>query len=364
MIIPSNPLVVPMNVQALAVNERDARDASPFLSGASAMFDRQAGVDNDAFLGANVNRSLMAGAAQPLEPGVHLHWALPKALCNGLARDSELQFPAAPNRWLVNRIVVSGRSATRTSWVVLSDLLNDDMPTGQMSITLPTVPSESGQNFQYCGEHQPFDGQWQEPVIPSGQTFAAMTGSNLTAVANGHPTFATFYPNCRGVFGFTDTFADLEVPRGQSIDLMYTVTGWYSDMALDPLGGGKLALADIQETLGWTFDLPDSRPGGKEPDCSLFHGNVQGVSWHPDRTYLPDYTAATPVAQMDLSLGCNPPEAMSSYLLGKIESPPEYCELLLDAYFEGLLTKLNEPQSNQLNRLRATAGRLLRGPAN
>ena len=352
MIIPSNPLVVPMNVQALAVNERDARDASPFLSGASAMFDRQAGVDNDAFLGANVNRSLMAGAAQPLEPGVHLHWALPKALCNGLARDSELQFPAAPNRWLVNRIVVSGRSATRTSWVVLSDLLNDDMPTGQMSITLPTVPSESGQNFQYCGEHQPFDGQWQEPVIPSGQTFAAMTGSNLTAVANGHPTFATFYPNCRGVFGFTDTLADLEVPRGQSIDLMYTVTGWYSDMALDPLGGGKLALADIQETLGWTFDLPDSRPGGKEPDCSLFHGNVQGVSWHPDRTYLPDYTAATPVAQMDLSLGCNPPEAMSSYLLGKIESPPEYCELLLDAYFEGLLTKLNEPQSNQLNRLR------------
>lgn len=336
-------LVVPLNVLALAVNAKDAHDATPYFSGANAVFNDQLG-PNQAFLGANVNRSLMQAPAQPLEAGVHLHWALPDALTRGSSVDDAsggtLSFPAAPNRWLVHRIVVSGGKATRTSWVVLGDVLNDAMPAGQAAITLPTHRTASGQDFQHSGQSVPFSGQWKEPAIPAGQDFAAMTGHPLSAVSNGQAAFASFYPNCRGVFGFTDTLADL---AAADATLMYAVTGWYSDPGNDPLSGG-VALQEAQQRLGWSWD----DPGQAKPASSLYHGSVQSIDWHPNATYLPDYSNGLPQVALDLALGNNPPESMASYLQDKLRPSQPYFETMLSAYFEGLAGKLAQPAPSQL----------------
>ncbi len=52
-----------------------------------------------------------------LDPGVHLHWALPDALTRG---DSSLNFPEVPNRWLITR---SKAGEKDKQWVVESDYL-------------------------------------------------------------------------------------------------------------------------------------------------------------------------------------------------------------------------------------------------
>src|SRR5262249_35095281 len=53
----------------------------------------------------NPDQPFQTGA--PLEPGVHLHWALPDGLtrgvCPGSPGDPEIEFPAVPDRWLVVR---------------------------------------------------------------------------------------------------------------------------------------------------------------------------------------------------------------------------------------------------------------------
>jgi len=340
----SQGLIVPLNVLAFAVNEKDAHDATPYFSGANTVFTKQAG-PNQAFLGANVNRNLMSSPAQALETGIHLHWALPTALSKAVTgTDGTLKFKPVPNRWLIHRFVITAGQAARTSWVVLSDLLNDNPPPGQASITLPTYTTASKLDYQYSGQFQPFNQQWKEPIIPSDRSFATLTGMELTAVASGQSVFALFYPNCRGIFGFTDNLNDLKLPPDGSANLMYAVTGWYSNNNLDPLHDG-LTLAQLQEQLSWTLDDPASKA---TPDFSLYHGSVQQVTWHPDETYLPDYSVAIPTINLDLSLGNNPPEAMSSYLQNTLRPTLPYFQVLLNAYFEGLLQKLNTPQPNQL----------------
>ncbi|MCR9072745.1 MAG: hypothetical protein NXI18_13585 [Alphaproteobacteria bacterium] len=336
-------LVVPVDVSALAVNEQDANDATPYFSGANSVFTDQAGASN-AFIGANVNRSLKDSPAQPLESGVHLHWALPPNFTHSNAGGSgDLSFPPSPNRWLVNRFKISGNTAERTSWVVLGDLMNDSEPDGQTAISLPTHPTGSGQNFQYSGEFQAFDASWSEPTIPEDRTFKTLAGMHLTAVANGHPVFASFYPNCRGVFGFTDPLTDIHVGQGDSVQLMYSVTGWYSDSTNDPLSGG-LTLDQVQDQLLWTF--PDT--GGATVDRSLYHGLIEDVVWHPDQRYLQNYSGTLPTVELDLGIGNNPPEAVSCYLQNQVHPDLDYFQVLLNGFLEGLLGTLATPQPGQL----------------
>lgn len=341
------PLVVPLNVLALAVNEKDAHDATPHFSGTQTSFTDQLG-PNQAFLGANVNRSLVDAPAQPLTAGVHLHWALPDALTKAdTDPGGNLLFRAAPNRWLVQRFVIDGGQATRSAWVVLSDWLGDQAPAGQVVITLPTHPT-NGMDYQYSGQAQPFSSSWTEPAIPPGKDFATLTGGDLNAVATGQTGFFAFYPNCRGVFGFHDTLTDLGDPPGGSANLLYVVTGWYSDPSRDPLYGGR-SLDEVQELFAWSFADPNN---DAKPDSSLYSGLVQNVVWHPDETYLPDYSANLPSVALDLSLGNNPPEAMSCYLQATLTPQVPYFQTLLNAFFEGLWGKLQQPLPSILSKLR------------
>ncbi len=136
-------------------------------------------------------------------------------------------------------------------------------------MTLPVKTlSDKEQNYRYTGISSPFTAQWEEPADPG--KFKDLTGQDLSAVANGDTCFAAFYPNSRNIFGFYDDMDKLDGP----VDVMYQVTGWYSQPANDPLNGGKTK-DEIQSAYGWTFRDSDATPG-----YSFYSGLTQAITWN------------------------------------------------------------------------------------
>src|SRR4051812_32497470 len=119
-------LVVPTDVEALCVTA-SAGDRSPRFVGPAADFSQlpvwdetDGRMHGSPLLGDSVERF----AGRSIEPGVHLHWALPEGLVHGRrGADGRIRFPAAPNRWLVTRIGPLGDDGAPLlrSWIVESD---------------------------------------------------------------------------------------------------------------------------------------------------------------------------------------------------------------------------------------------------
>ena len=201
-----------------------------------------------------------------LGPGVHLHWALPDALTQGVSTATGVVFPAVPDRWLVTRSDLNGER--QKQWIVESDYLHPENdpeakpPPGTVSFPLPPRPEEGKwQPYRYLGRKWvvwPAASKEDEKAASEANTqkqekvsvgrpddeFGAeylntladevkeedktnwhrVAGAGLTAIGYGEPAFAAFYPNCRSVFGLHDpditSFAELK-------EVSYDVIGWY-----------------------------------------------------------------------------------------------------------------------------------------
>ena len=128
-------LIVPVNLQALRVTPNDASlitKQSDLFAGPTTSFESLPwrGADYQehwnkpykANVGAAVSNPLWGGVAEQLDAGVHLHWALPDGLSQGVQQpDGTLAFAAVPNRWLVTRILTTAGTTTAKQWVVESD---------------------------------------------------------------------------------------------------------------------------------------------------------------------------------------------------------------------------------------------------
>lgn len=187
-----------------------------------------------------------------LQPGVHLHWALPDALTQGISesdpsresRDGrqpgasgangatsgrKITFPALPNRWLITRRAQSG---AEKKWVVESDFLHlPDQTEHPGAITYP-YPHEDPRyphapRFRYLGRKVPWQG-WKEQDADSKNPDYLSHREPLTAIGYGEPCFAAFYPNSLSVFGFYDDILLDQLPGAT-----YEVIGWYSDPRRD-----------------------------------------------------------------------------------------------------------------------------------
>lgn len=340
-------LIVPVDVRAFCVGDGDRITANR-LVGVSLDFSALGNADDP--LGAaiisrdnGVVRDMNDGALHPLEKGVHLHWNLPRALTHGRVSASgddagDIVFPVVPNRWLVTRITASDNPFRNSrSWVVESDHLAADTPSDPR-ITIFTGYGD-GAPFRYLGRTMPAAG-WQEPE-PGGSALKALTGRDLTAMQTGDPLFASFYPNCRNIFGMHDDLSDV----GGGLDgqaLCYLVTGWFSDPANDPLAGGLDADA-MAERLCWS--LPSGASGSF--DRSLYVGSVQGIAWNGTGSYLP---ADPPDVAIDLAMGGNGAEAMAAMIGGEVDdqSHRELLETLLSAFQLGIVSDLREPHPDRL----------------
>jgi hypothetical protein len=155
-------LVVPVDVVGLCLGEDDAQQAASQFAGATAVYQQQATKQHAAFLGDNVSRGFDDPPWDQLGSGVHLHWALPDGLTRGGGPGAELDFPAAPDRWLVTRIVISGSTPATRSWLLESDALTAaPPPAGVSSVTVPVMPSpQLSQPFAYLGRSHDVTQGW------------------------------------------------------------------------------------------------------------------------------------------------------------------------------------------------------------
>ena len=177
-------------------------------------YDSQEGRDVNSdtpWLGESVVSPPFENSNMTLQAGMHLHWSLPDALCQGDVVDGQIEMPTVPNRWLIRRQIDGGGYK---SWVVESDYLwpsNDQAPT----VNIFYKPAENGtvakdgKPYRFLGRKLPLE-EWREKQEQKKEQEQQEGKASheyldeLTAIGYGEPTFAAYYPNCMTVFGFHD----------------------------------------------------------------------------------------------------------------------------------------------------------------
>lgn len=281
-------LIVPINLQGLRVSSNDAAkitNANERFSGPTtsynelpwrdASYNEFPGRLSKANLSVNIDNPLGGNVSAQLDPGVHLHWALPDTLTHGRQASGGVEYPAAPNRWLVTRVLRRGDVVSVKQWVVESDhLMTEDEYTTtyypanrRKCVAIPvgwdliagTNPEDGGAVYYPPWRRlgRVFElAQWA-PQTPDGSgdltkvrhldefhlsaaNFIAPGASlgPLQAVGHSGPSFSAYYPDCASAFGLHDTFADLDAGfdlDNAAFDVSYSVIGWHSSVTGDPL---------------------------------------------------------------------------------------------------------------------------------
>jgi len=198
-------ILVPADVQAFVVPQGGAEATVPVTGGPG---------DPAPFT---------AGTARPA--GVHLHWAMPDALLGGAHDEASksLALPRLPDRWVVVRTLqpVGIRQVRLRGWVI-------DAATGAVA------PLET------------FTGT----PPPGGSPYSPLDGA-----VGGSLMWTASYTASAGRFGFHDPLSDLAVggEKYEADQAAYTVAGWWSEVAADPLGAvrGMQQLDARLAGLGW-----------------------------------------------------------------------------------------------------------------
>lgn len=344
-------LIVPVNLEALRVSPNDASlitKRSDLFAGPTTAFESLPWRDAQyqehwnkpykANVAAAVSNPLWGGVAEQLDAGVHVHWALPDGMTQGVQQaDGTISFAAVPNRWMVTRIVTIAGATTSKQWLVESDrlmteseYLNTYYPaTRRKAVAAPvgwalapgTNPEAGGAVYQQPWRRlgRVFElGAWQPAVTPTGATpdqvlhldelpaqLSPFSASGapvpLRAVGAGGPAFAAYYPDSRSVFGFHDTFSDIGGTDLANIAFTasYIVTGWHAHASDDPLQTAahaaalakataanadaptvkqvtapQVAAGVVQSLYRWVYD---SSVG--TPSRCLYGGQLAGLQW-------------------------------------------------------------------------------------
>src|SRR3954447_5989105 len=100
------PLLVPMHLDAMVLGS-DAAQSKEFLR-------FQADYSELASFGHVGPTPFGGGASSQPEPGIYLHWTLPRPLRHGSHdEDAGTEFPLVPNRWIVARLQESATPAVK-----------------------------------------------------------------------------------------------------------------------------------------------------------------------------------------------------------------------------------------------------------
>lgn len=241
-----------------------------------------------------------------LQPGVHLHWAMPDSLLQGEKDDEEILFKPLPNRWIITRLRSVNDEIERTSWILFSDeihRLNFEEEYGNASITIPVYIQKDGffksagpkgKSYGYLGRCIPYE-EYEEEA-------EEMKLKPLTGVGWGEPEFAAAYQKGASGFGFWD-----QVEWKEADTLTYVVCGYYKDPEEDPLRGG----ADSLDKLAWKIQDSEIQ---EVPEHTVCHGTIRGVQW-PGKEAVID--GGVPEGEVEVAIGNNSPEALAALLRRK-----------------------------------------------
>jgi hypothetical protein len=344
-------LFVPTNVQARVVRTPDA--ARPWSSGPVRPNNRRRTFGDAVrywYTRLDQEQNLFPfrrDRLEPLQAGVHLHWALPTALtrrAHGADGETAAQ-PNIPNRWLVLRLSwrQGSDSIAPVGWVIESDYVSRTPASGGTPFPFlgdKRLAELGGDRFGYVGRTVSLS-NWKEEH-PEYRF-------DLKSFGWGDPAFASYYPACKGVLGLHDKMEG--VADGDF--LTYVVAGWYSQAATDPLQdqtnkpppgtSAEQFLARLAR-LGWSCDLPQ---GGTPPNRVLLHGAVVGLAWSR-------YNEADESPELKIAIGGSSAEALAALVAGNNIPDLDMAarrslEPVLCAFQHGQARQLNNP--DELNEL-------------
>ena len=223
----SGPLIVPVEVQAMVINNANMNfiraamnyaQLKNYASPSPAPFLNSAGSD---FASKSVNQ------------GVYLLWTLPKALRHGQQNASgSLDFPLVPNRWLVVRVyrpavaagtVPPAQTPATAAWVVQSDFIDKSLGTSAFLDPHATsiTPTLIGKKVSITSSSS-----WIEP--------AGTAVPFLQSVSESNTSFAAYQPFNQNVFSIFDDLMNQNIAAGT---ISYFVLGWYAQSSADILSG-------------------------------------------------------------------------------------------------------------------------------
>ncbi|TVP63374.1 MAG: hypothetical protein EA343_08275 [Nodularia sp. (in: Bacteria)] len=261
--------MVPVHIDALYLNKSEPSTEATADFRRLPYYDSRENRDVNSdipWLGDSVATAPFANSNMTLQKGVHLHWALPDGLCHGEVVNGKLEMPAVPNRWLIRRRPVG--SQDEKIWVVESDYLWSPMNQAP-AVNIFHKTSDEGRPYRFLGRKLP----WDEWIKLEDDSNPSEYLEQLTAITNGEPTFAAYYPNCMTVFGFQDWEPNLESDNWS--DIHYDVFGWYGDTKLTPKLNwevdSKSLGSYIEKLRGWRVD------GNQQPETLICYASIKLV---------------------------------------------------------------------------------------
>jgi hypothetical protein len=342
-------LLVPMQVDALVVN-RAAKVETPFLR-----FRME--YENLQQFNSSEPRPFDNNLPQP-DAGVCLHWTLPKSLRHGMHKDDgSTAFPLLPNRWLIVR-TSAGRAAK--AWILESDYLDkaDGSTPGTSHFIDPGGLAEGGiPKATKIGRAL--------RLTPDLKSLAAQNSPFLRAPGPGNVTFSIFAPGVENVLSFYDDVTEND-DQTQIVEatFSYSVTGWYSDPAHDPLSDPNLEwVANTDPKLKGTFALdwkPKTDPklinysfdwyvesaSGDLPKRMLVHTLVSAVPWKRDADNTTPANYPSDIGNtVKVAIGNTAIDALAAIV--RLDENSQTEADLLEAFQYNLLDRFDEPGSAQ-----------------
>ncbi len=328
--------IVPINVQGVRVTESDRNR----FKGATVDFSNAGNG-----LGVTIDKQLAGpNSSSPINEGVHLHWALPDAITHAYqGPDGNLEFPSAPNRWLVTRYLCEYNTAVKgdgsdtpptdnlaqpmvRQWIIESNKVNKEnglvktYPTSIFkkegnSPTLPTdkegveLDSATLSNLveNFLGSRTAYDSNWKDEE-PEGSADSSAYDPAITVISYYGPSFGAYYQNCATTFGLHDDLEDYVSGKESgylnvaNFSVSYQVIGWYSkpeehDVLMMTLADAKEAyqkltgeeqakttiqafLAQtIEQELKWQLNAPGDSQEWPTHTRSIYNGMALNIQW-------------------------------------------------------------------------------------
>lgn len=157
-----------------------------------------------------------------LMKGLHLHFILPHFLGQPVPNESGLanagELPAAPNFWVIVKKGINN-AVLSTSYVQSDYVYDDNADFSYAQIAKKEkvqpyssiIPYGKTSNDKAGARPYAFMGKSGSTKFDYSITnsFKKIAGKPLTVIGYGDINFSSFYPNCKGVFGFHDDAADL-----------------------------------------------------------------------------------------------------------------------------------------------------------
>lgn len=412
-------LIIPINVQALSVtpsdvsNQRHSTKNPKYFAGQQTHFANlpwinTMGTSIPSASALNLSSEIIVSLAEApigqLQAGIHLHWQLPDALTKGQqTKDGRLEFPNVPNRWLITRFLDDNGTVTTKQWVVESDQLMTEeeyqqytSESFQNSNAIPVGWQQALNRVQYQDAPYRYLGriyeieQWPDPDQQSYMPTFTFTSDNLVAsglynatslgklkaVGNSGPTFAAYYPDCVGVFGFRDSFYDQDNGQetfleAKSFGVSYQVVGWHDAIEDDPLQILLTKPTDVSHS-DWQAQISQPQTVAElvkaaynwaytakgVPERCVYSGAVLNLQWN-NKSNEPLAIQETTDNTVRVGIGNSTASAFATLLAHTIEeasteaqavdnetqSPKRPVEFFLDALQFGLLNQLGSEKS-------------------